>query len=179
MRKLLNEELQRLDIHAFKSAGKIPVVLVLDNVRSMHNIGSVFRTSDAFRIESIFLCGITAVPPNKEIHKTALGATDSVDWRYYEDTVLAIAELRKARYTLIAIEQTDKSIFLEDFQVEQGAKYALIFGHEVKGVEQAVVDLCDTCIEIPQHGTKHSLNVSVSAGIVVWEFYRKLGAMLE
>lgn len=179
MRKLLNEELNRLDLESFKSAEKIPVVVVLDNVRSMHNIGSVFRTSDAFRIESILLCGITAVPPNKEIHKTALGATESVDWQYYENTLDALEYLRTKEYAICAIEQVENSVLLGDFQIEAEKKYALIFGHEVKGVDQSVVNICDFCLEIPQHGTKHSLNVSVSAGIVLWEFYRKLGVTLK
>ena len=176
MRKLLNEELNRLDIEEFKSSGKIPLVVILDNVRSMNNIGSVFRTSDAFRVESIALCGITAVPPNKEIHKTALGATESVDWKYYAETVDVIKELKQRKYIVCSIEQAERSIMLEDFHIDETEKYAVIFGHEIKGVDQEIVNLSDVCIEIPQYGTKHSLNVSVSAGIVIWEFFRKLSA---
>ena len=178
MRKLLNEELGRMDVNSFKESKKIPVVVVLDNVRSMNNIGSVFRTSDAFRIRMILLCGITAVPPNKEIHKTALGATESVDWKYYERTKEALEECKKQGYTVCSVEQTEGSIMLESFEVKPGEKYALVFGHEVRGVDQEVVDISDNCIEIPQYGTKHSLNISVSAGIVLWEFFRKLQNVL-
>ncbi|MDF1570951.1 MAG: RNA methyltransferase [Bacteroidales bacterium] len=178
MRKLLNEELHRMEVEAFKTAAKIPVVIVLDNVRSMNNTGSVFRTSDAFRVESVFLCGITAVPPHKEIHKTALGATESVDWQYFLHTGDALVQLRKNGYTVCSIEQAEQSIMLDSFPVEEGGKYALVFGHEIRGVEQAIVDMSDYCIEIPQYGTKHSLNVSVSAGIVIWEFFRKLSATI-
>lgn len=178
MRKLLNEELHRLEVEAFKTASKIPVIVVLDNVRSMNNTGSVFRTSDAFRVESVYLCGITAVPPHKEIHKTALGATESVDWQYFPHTGDALAQLKKDGYTVCSVEQAEQSIMLESFPVEVGGKYALVFGHEIRGVEQAIVDMSDHCIEIPQYGTKHSLNVSVSAGIVIWEFFRKLSATI-
>lgn len=172
MRKRLNEELDRLDIEGFKSSNKIPVIVVLDNVRSMNNIGSLFRTSDAFRVEAIYLCGITATPPNKEIHKTALGATESVEWVYYEQTHDALKVLKDKGYTLCSVEQAEGSIMLEGFPFEKEGRYALIFGHEMKGVAQSVVDASDLCIEIPQYGTKHSLNISVSAGIVIWEFYK-------
>jgi tRNA G18 (ribose-2'-O)-methylase SpoU len=174
MRKLLNEELGRMDADSFKGVQKIPVVVVLDNVRSMNNIGSVFRTSDAFRIESIALCGITATPPNKEIHKTALGATESVDWRFFEQTSDALDEYRKKGYLICSIEQTEGSVMLESFPISTTEKYLLVFGHEIRGVDQSVVEMSDYCIEIPQYGTKHSLNISVSAGIVIWEFFRKL-----
>ncbi|MEX0986432.1 MAG: RNA methyltransferase [Bacteroidales bacterium] len=174
MRKLLNEELERLDIEEFKNTVKIPVIVILDNVRSMHNIGSVFRTSDAFLVEYVLLCGITAVPPNKEIHKTALGATESVAWNYYDQTIDAVSFVREQGYTVCAVEQTVSSVMLESFPVSKKSKYALVFGHEVKGVDQIVVDSCEHCLEIPQFGTKHSLNISVSAGIVLWEFFKKL-----
>jgi len=174
MRKLKNSELNRLTIDEFKKAKKIPVVVILDNIRSLNNLGSVFRTSDAFRIEQIVLCGFTATPPNKEIHKTALGAEDSVEWQFQENTEDAIFKLKKNGYTICSIEQVENSILLPDFQVSKDKKYALIFGNEVKGVQQKVVDLSDYSIEIPQEGTKHSLNISVSTGIVLWEFYSKL-----
>ena len=174
MRKLLNEELNRLDIEEFKKASKIPVVVILDNVRSMNNIGSVFRTADAFLIEAIFLCGITAIPPHKDIHKTALGATESVDWRYFEQTQEAVNFLRAKGYQILGIEQTEESIMLQDFMPESGMKYGIIFGHEVRGVQQSIIDTCDQSLEIPQFGTKHSLNISVCAGVVLWELVRKL-----
>ncbi|MBN1949853.1 MAG: RNA methyltransferase [Bacteroidales bacterium] len=174
MRKLLNEELNRLSVDEFKQVGKIPLVVILDNVRSMHNIGSVFRSSDAFRVERIYLCGITATPPHKDIHKTALGATESVEWFYKGNTLDAMDELRREGYTLICIEQAEGSIELQDFDPEEGGKYALIFGHEVRGVEQEVVDAADVCVEIPQFGTKHSLNISVCAGIAIWQFFKKM-----
>ena len=179
MRKLLNEELDRLNIEAFIKAEKIPVVVILDNVRSMNNIGSVFRTSDAFRVESIALCGITAVPPNKDIHKTALGATESVAWKYYPNTIDALNTYKNDGYTICSIEQADPGIMLENFSIESDKKYALIFGHEVRGVEQKIVSSSDYCIEIPQFGTKHSLNISVSAGIVLWEFFKSLSAVIR
>jgi tRNA G18 (ribose-2'-O)-methylase SpoU len=179
MRKLLNEELGRLDAYSFKNAQKIPVVVVLDNVRSMNNIGSVFRTSDAFRIESIALCGITATPPNKEIHKTALGATESVEWRYFNRTSDALDEYRKKGYLICSIEQTEGSVMLESFPISTKERYLLVFGHEIRGVDQDVVRMSDHCLEIPQYGTKHSLNISVSAGIVVWEFFRKLREIIN
>lgn len=178
MRKLLNEELGRMDADRFKKAKKIPVVVVLDNVRSMNNIGSVFRTSDAFRIESIVLCGITATPPNKEIHKTALGATESVEWCYFEQTSDALDEYRKKGYLICSIEQAEGSMMLESFPISPMERYVLVFGHEIRGVDQAVVEMSDHCLEIPQYGTKHSLNISVSAGIVIWEFFRKLKGII-
>ena len=173
MKKLRNEELNRKTVDEFRQAGKNPVMVVLDNVRSLNNIGSIFRTCDAFLIEGICLCGITATPPHREISKTALGATESVDWKYYEHTSTAVRELRKQGYRLFAVEQTIHSCALHDFKIEPGEKYVLIFGHEINGVDQEVVDLCDGAIEIPQHGTKHSLNIAVSAGIVLWEVFRQ------
>ena len=173
-RKLKLEELNRLSVEAYQEAAKIPLVVVLDNVRSQHNIGSVFRTSDAFRVTEILLCGITATPPNVEIHKTALGAEDAVSWRYFEETQEALQTLKKDGYTVFSIEQAENSISLETITLEKEKKYAVIFGHEVHGVQQAIVDAADGCIEIPQYGTKHSLNVSVTAGIVIWDFFRKL-----
>ncbi len=174
MRKLLNEELDRLDVAQFRASEKIPVTVILDNVRSMNNIGSVFRTSDAFRIERIALCGITATPPNKEIHKTALGATESVDWSYFEQTLDAVKQYRSDGYLICSIEQTEGSYMMESFPIDLEKKYALIFGHEIRGVEQEVVDYSDYCIEIPQFGTKHSLNISVSVGIILWEFFSRM-----
>ena len=174
MRKLKNSELNRLTVNEFKNAEKIPVVVVLDNIRSLNNVGSVFRTSDAFRIEKIILCGFTATPPHNEIHKTALGAEDSVDWEYIENTTDAVELLKSKGYTTCSIEQVENSIMLPDLNIEKNKKYALIFGNEVKGVQQAVVDISDYSIEIPQEGTKHSLNISVSAGIVLWDFYKNL-----
>jgi len=173
MRKLRNHELVRKSIDEHKLAEKTPFIVVLDNVRSLNNIGSVFRTSDAFLIQSIYLCGITACPPNKEINKTALGATESVPWKYYENTMDAVQDLKLAGYIIMSIEQAQGSISLEDFYPEKGKQYAFVFGHEVKGVKQEIVDLSDACIEIPQYGTKHSLNISVSAGIVVWDVFIK------
>lgn len=172
--KTANEELGRLSVAEFKQSAKIPLRIVLDNVRSMNNIGSVFRTSDAFRAAGIDLCGITATPPNTEIHKTALGATESVDWRYFATTAEALTRLKAEGYTIIAIEQTSNSIELNNFMPETNHKYAVIFGHEVKGIHQEIVDLADICIEIPQYGTKHSLNISVCAGIVIYSFFQKL-----
>ena len=174
MRKLLNEELPRISPEEFKTIDKIPLVLVLDNVRSMNNIGSIFRSADAFLVNSISLCGITATPPHKDIHKTALGATDSVDWEYFNKTEKAINNLKGMGYTIIAVEQTENSVMLNEVSVNKGVKYALVFGHEVRGIQQDVVDMCDFAIEIPQFGTKHSLNISVCAGILIWEFYRKI-----
>ena len=171
MRKLKVTELKRLNQTEFKQAKKIPLVVVLDNVRSLHNVGSVFRTSDAFLVEAIYLCGITATPPHAEIHKTALGAEESVDWKYFEKTLDAIEELKKQKYLIVAVEQAENSISLESFTPEN-EKYAIVFGNEVKGIDQEVMNRCDSCIEIPQFGTKHSLNVSVAAGIVIWEMYR-------
>ena len=173
MRKLKITELNRLSIDEFKDTQKIPLVVVLDNVRSLNNVGSVFRTSDAFTVESVYLCGITACPPHAEIHKTALGAEDTVDWIYFEDTLDAVNKLRKNNYTICAIEQAEGSVMLDELQLKEG-KYAIILGNEVKGVQQFVIDNCDLCIEIPQFGTKHSLNVSVTAGIVIWDFFKQL-----
>ena len=163
------DELNRLDVESFKRSEKLPVVVVLDNVRSMNNIGSVFRTCDAFRVDAVFLCGITAKPPHKDIEKTALGATESVSWQYFESTKSAVEKLIAENYKVYAIEQVENSIFLNRFSVEKSEKIALIFGNEVMGVAQEVIDICHDCIEIPQFGTKHSLNISVSAGIVLWQ----------
>lgn len=173
MRKLENSELERKSIEGFKESKKTPLILVLDDVRSLHNIGSVFRTADAFLVEKIILCGITATPPNKEIHKTALGATETVAWEHYENVLDAITDLKKDNVITLAIEQVESAIFLQDFKVEVSKKYALVFGNEVHGVAQEAVALCDGCIEIPQLGTKHSLNISVSAGIVVWDLFKQ------
>jgi 23S rRNA (guanosine2251-2'-O)-methyltransferase len=173
-RKLANDELERKSIQDYKSAGKVPLLIVLDNVRSLNNIGSVFRTADAFLVEAIFLCGFTATPPSKDIHKTALGATESVEWRHFGTTEEAIIELRNNGYHVISLEQTAGSISLSSFIPDKTEKYALVFGNEVKGVNQQVIDMSDTCIEIPQFGTKHSFNIAVSAGIVLWDFYSKL-----
>lgn len=169
-RKLKITEMGRLGVEEFRQAEKLPLVVVLDQVRSLYNVGSVFRTSDAFRVSEVVLCGITATPPNAEIHKTALGAEDSVAWRYFKDTMEAVAWLRSEGYTILAIEQCEGSTMLNDFRPEAGRKYAVVLGNEVKGVQQQVVDACDGCIEIPQYGTKHSMNVSVTAGIVIWHF---------
>lgn len=173
MRKLEVHELNRLDVDEFKKVEKYPVVIVLDNVRSQNNIGSVFRTADAFRIEKVVLTGICSTPPNKEIHKTALGAENSVDWEYFEKCIDAVESLKKDGFTIISIEQVEGSISLEKFDINQKTKYALVLGNEVKGVDQDVVQASDCAIEIPQEGTKHSLNVSITAGIVMWEFFRK------
>lgn len=167
--------MNRISPDEFKQSEKTPLVVVLDNVRSLHNVGSVFRTGDAFLIEAVYLCGITSTPPQAEIHKTALGAEDSVDWKYFEDTHDALKDLKEAGYSVFAIEQAEGSTMLPDFNTQSGIKYAVVLGNEVKGVQQSVVDACDGCIEIPQFGTKHSLNVSVTAGIVIWEFFRKIG----
>lgn len=174
MRKLKNRELGRLTVEDFKNTKKIPLIVILDHIRSLNNVGSVFRTSDAFLIEKIYLCGITAQPPHKEIHKTALGATDSVDWQYVEDTIKLVENLKSQGVNILSIEQADQSISLENFQVEPQQKYAVIFGNEVKGVQQSVVSASDYCIEIPQYGTKHSLNISVSCGVVLWDLFQKL-----
>lgn len=173
-RKLLIEELNRISIEEFKETDKTALVVVLDNVRSQHNIGSVFRTGDAFLVEEIILCGITATPPQPEIHKTALGAEDSVKWNYVEETTDAVKRLKAEGYTVYAIEQTENSLMLDELKPDISGKYAVVFGHEVHGVSQEAIDLCDHCIEIPQFGTKHSLNVSVTAGIVIWDFYKWL-----
>lgn len=174
MRKLNNEELPRLSVDEFKVADKIPVVVVLDHVRSCNNVGSIFRTSDALLVQKIYLCGITATPPDKEIHKTALGAENTVDWEYFVNTQDIIEILRNKGYTIIAIEQVEGSIELQDYVPSPNEKLALIFGNEVKGVQQEVVNMCDKTIEIPQFGTKHSFNISVSAGIVLWEIFKKV-----
>ncbi len=157
----------------FRESEKFPLVIVLDNVRSMMNTGSVFRTADAFLLEGIILCGITATPPHREIHKTALGATESVSWNYFPETSQAVAQLKREGYKVLAVEQVDHSVDLADFQPEKHVKYALVFGNEVKGVDEEVLMRCDGCIEIPQFGTKHSLNVAVTAGMIVWDFYSK------
>ena len=174
MRKLRNSELDRLTVEEFKKTKKIPLIVVLDNIRSCNNIGSVFRTSDALLIEKIYLCGITATPPNKEIHKTALDAEKSVDWKYFEKTENAVSELKERGYAVYAIEQVENSIMLPDFNPVKNEKTAIIFGNEVKGVQQKIVNMCDGSIEIPQFGTKHSFNVSVSAGITLWHIFTKL-----
>ncbi|ASO05876.1 TrmH family RNA methyltransferase [Arenibacter algicola] len=176
MRKLENSELDRLNVEEFKQVEKTPICIVLDNVRSLNNIGSVFRTADAFLIEKIYLCGITATPPHKDIHKTALGATDSVAWEHRESTMELLEELREEGYTSLAVEQAENAVMLNDFKVEENKKYALIFGNEVKGVSQEVVSASDLVLEIPQYGTKHSLNISVSVGVVVWDLWAKLKA---
>ena len=174
-RKKLVTEMGRIIGDDFRNAEKLPLVVVLDNVRSLHNVGSVFRTSDAFRVQRIMLCDITATPPNAEIHKTALGAEDVVEWQYFESTDDAIAVLREQGYRIYSIEQCNGSIALQDFKTSADESYAILMGNEVKGVQQSVVDASDGAIEIPQFGTKHSLNVSVTAGMVIWEFAKKLG----
>lgn len=174
MRKLKITELNRITVEEFKKSDKLPLVVVIDDIRSMYNVGSVFRTSDAFRVESIYLCGISAVPPHPEIHKTALGAEDTVDWKYFKDTRDAVSELHEMGYTVYSVEQVEHSTMLQNLQLESGKKYAIVMGNEVKGVKQEVVDMSDGCIEIPQFGTKHSLNVSTTAGIVIWEFAKML-----
>lgn len=174
MRKLANSELNRKSVEDFKKADKTPVIIILDDIRSLHNIGSVFRTADAFLIEKIYLCGITATPPHKEIHKTALGATDTVAWEYQKNVTDVITSLKEDGAEVWAIEQVDNAVFLNDFTPEADKKYALVFGNEVKGVSQEAIKLCDGTIEIPQLGTKHSLNISVSTGIVVWDIFQKL-----
>ncbi len=168
-RKLQNEELHRISTEQFKQAEKLPVVIVLDNIRSQNNVGSVFRTSDAFRIEKIYLCGITSTPENREVHKTALGAEDAVDWEYQKDTLSVIHRLKEEGYQIYSIEQAENTTSLEDFHINMQGKYALVFGNEVKGVQQEVIDASDNCIEIPQFGTKHSFNIAVTVGIVLWQ----------
>lgn len=167
-RKLLNSELGRLTVEEYKESTKSPIVLILDNIRSQHNVGSAFRTCDAFRVGKIYLCGICAVPPSAEIHKSALGAEFSVDWEYCEDTLEAVGKLREDGYEIVSVEQAEGSTMLGDFLPEKGKRYAFVFGNEVKGVQQSVVNASDLCLEIPQFGTKHSLNVSVSIGVVLW-----------
>ena len=174
MRKLENSELQRKSVEDFKDADKTPIILILDDIRSLHNIGSVFRTADAFLIEKIYLCGITAVPPNKEIHKTALGATETVAWEHHPDVLEVIRNLKKDTVEVYAVEQVEHSTFLQNFSIDKSKKYALVFGNEVFGVNQNAIEICDGTIEIPQLGSKHSLNISVSAGIVVWDLFMKM-----
>ena len=174
MRKLRNNELGRITVDEYKNSPKTPLIVILDNIRSFNNIGSVFRTSDAFLIEKIYLCGFTATPPKKEIHKTALGATESVDWEYREDIFNLVLELQKDQVVVASIEQTEQSVMLNDFKPDAEKKLAVIFGNEVKGVQQAVVSASDVCIEIPQLGTKHSLNIAVSCGIVLWDLFLKV-----
>ncbi len=174
MRKLKNSELDRLSVSSFKEAKKTPIIIVLDNIRSLNNIGSVFRTSDAFLIEKIYLCGITAKPPHKDIHKTALGSTETVTWEYAENTLDVVNKLKEDKVTVCSIEQAENATMLNDFKVDINQKYALVFGNEVKGVQQEVVSTSDVVIEIPQFGTKHSLNISVSCGVVVWDVFSKL-----
>jgi len=174
MRKLKNSELNRLSIDQFKDTKKTPIIVVLDNIRSLNNIGSVFRTSDAFLIEKVLLCGITATPPHRDIQKTALGATESVEWVYFEHTLEAVQWLKQNNYYVISIEQAENAILLQDFKIETDKRYGVIFGNEVKGVEQEIVNASYCCIEIPQFGTKHSFNISVSAGIVLWELFKNL-----
>lgn len=171
--------MQRIDVDTFREAEKMPLIVVLDNVRSLHNIGSVFRTSDAFRVEAIYLCGISAPPPSPEIHKTALGAEDSVAWRYFEDTHEALTALHAAGYTVCAVEQCEGSLKLDNWITtweSTDARYAVVLGNEVHGVQQTVVDASDYCLEIPQYGTKHSLNVAVTAGLVIWDFFKAFTA---
>lgn len=174
MKKLSLRELGRIDTAAFKALEKTPIVIVLDNIRSALNVGSAFRTSDAFALEQLYLCGITATPPHREILKTAIGASDSMDWQHYPTTLEAIKDLKAAGYKLIAVEQVDTSISLQDFRPKADEKYALIFGNEVKGVSEEILEYLDACIEVPQFGTKHSLNVSVCMGVVVWDVFQKL-----
>lgn len=172
-RKLKNEELDRITIDEFKSATKTPIIIVLDNIRSLNNIGSVFRTADAFLIEAVYLCGITAKPPHREIQKTALGSTETVEWNYFSSTTEAVNKLKSNGFKMASIEQAENSTMLNEFSFKQDEKLAIVFGNEVKGVDQEVINLSDVVIEIPQYGTKHSLNISVSAGVVIWELYQK------
>ena len=174
MKKLVLDDLNRINVEEFKQAEKTPIIIVLADIRSLHNIGAVFRTSDAFLIEKIYLCGITATPPNKEIHKTALGATETVEWEYAKNVVEVVEKLQTENIQVYSVEQVENSIMLNDFSVSANVKYALVFGNEVKGVSQEVIDMSEGVIEIPQLGTKHSLNISVSAGIVIWDLFQKL-----
>ncbi len=176
MRKISNPELKRISVEAYKEATKTPIIIVLDNVRSLNNIGSAFRTADAFLVEAVYLCGISATPPNAEIHKTALGAQNSVSWKYYKNSIEAIESLKQNNYKVYAIEQAEPRIFLQDFITEKDKKFAFVFGNEVKGVATEIMEKVDGCIEIPQYGTKHSLNISVSIGIVLWDISTKLKA---
>ena len=173
MRKLRNNELGRISVSTFKKTTKTPIIVVLDNIRSLNNVGAVFRTSDAFLIEKIYLCGITATPPHREIHKTALGATESVDWEYKENTLALVNELKVQGVVVVAIEQAENSVMLDEFSLDATKKIAIVLGNEVKGVQQEVVSAADYCVEIPQKGTKHSLNISVSCGVVLWDLYQK------
>ena len=175
MRKLTNDELNRKSVSEFRASEKSPFIIVLDNVRSLNNIGSIFRTADAFMVEALWLCGITATPPHREIHKTALGATESVEWKYFENSADAVRQLREKGYVIVSVEQADGAVSPDRFSTEPGRRYALVFGHEIKGVTEEVVDLSDACIEIPQYGTKHSFNVAVSVGIVLWELAGRTG----
>lgn len=177
MRKKLNSELGRMSIEDFRRSGKNPVAVVLDNIRSHNNTGSVFRTCDAFLVEELFLCGITPVPPHRDIQKTALGATESVSWQYFKTAEEAIRILKEKGYLVIAVEQVEGAVELQDLRVEKGKKYAFVFGHEINGVSQEAVDMSDICVEIPQFGTKHSFNIAVSAGIVLWDFTLKISAL--
>ncbi|MDG1398324.1 MAG: RNA methyltransferase [Polaribacter sp.] len=177
MRKLKNNELGRISVDEFKSITKTPLIIVLDNIRSLNNIGSVFRTSDAFLIEKIYLCGISATPPNKDIHKTALGATESVDWEYAEETLEVVQQLQTENVQVLAIEQAENSTKLDDFFPKKNEKYAIVMGNEVKGVQQKVVNAADLCVEIPQLGTKHSLNISVTTGVVIWDLFTKMNKL--
>lgn len=172
-KKLQNDELNRISADEMKLVEKVPVTIVLDNIRSLNNIGSVFRTADAFLMEQIYLCGITATPPHRDIQKTALGATETVNWKHYNSTLEAIEQLKKQGYKIAAVEQTENSTFLNDFKVNRNEKWALVFGNEVSGVNQEVINDCDVVIEIPQFGSKHSLNISVSAGVVLWEMQKQ------
>jgi tRNA G18 (ribose-2'-O)-methylase SpoU len=171
MRKLKTSEMNRLTLEEFKSSAKVPLIIVLDNIRSQNNVGSVFRTADAFRLEAIYLCGITATPPHREINKTALGATESVSWEYFPKTIVAVEFLHKEGYQIIGVEQTNNSIPLHLFHPDKEKKYALVFGNEVNGLDEGLIPYFNDCIEIPQYGTKHSLNVSVAAGIVIWDVF--------
>ena len=177
MKKLSTQELNRIGTEEYKQSEKNPIIIVLDNLRSLNNIGSIFRTADAFRIESIYLCGITACPPHREIHKTALGATESVDWKYFENVEDAIYSLKKNSYEIVAAEQADNSTKLQDFLPKEKQRYALVFGNEINGVSPFVVENADFCVEIPQYGTKHSFNVTISAGIILWDILFKMNAL--
>jgi tRNA G18 (ribose-2'-O)-methylase SpoU len=174
MKKLSMDELQRIGVEEYKEANKLPLIVVLDNVRSLNNVGSVFRTADAFRVSKVVLCGITAQPPHRDIHKTALGAENSVEWEYYSSTEDCVKSLLLQGYKVYAVEQADESVMLDNFEVEDGDKIAVVMGNEVDGVDDEVVEMCNGCIEIPQYGTKHSLNVSIAAGIVMWDMFKKL-----